>query len=87
MNSTPLLKDLYRNITPHYALDWKVIGTLLDIPTETLNIIEHDCVYKATRCCNVMFEKWLKIDTTASWKKLFAVTESLLIFNAPDNGN
>ena len=29
---TSKLKDLYQHITPQYAADWEVIGTLLGIP-------------------------------------------------------
>ena len=38
VTSTPRLKDLYRHITPQYALKWKVIGTLLGLPSEKLNL-------------------------------------------------
>ena len=76
VNNTPLLKDLYQHITPRYAVDWKVIGTLLGLRSGTLEIIENDYHGKATRCCNAMFEKWLQMDLTASWSKLFAIIES-----------
>ena len=75
VNNIPLLRDLYQHITPQYATQWRVIGTLLDLPSETLNIIEHDHRDKAERCCNAMLEKWLQVDTTASWGKLFTVIE------------
>ena len=38
MQITPLLKELYLHITPQYAADWKVIGTLLGLPTATLTV-------------------------------------------------
>ena len=76
VNTIPLLKDLYKHITPRYAVDWKVIGTLLDLSSETLDIIEHDNHYKANECCNAMWGEWLERDTTASWGKLFTVIES-----------
>ena len=82
MNSKPLLRDLYQHITPRYAIQWKVIGTLLDLPSETLNIIEHDHRDKAERCCNAMLEKWLQVDITASWGKLFIVIESSAVSGA-----
>ena len=37
---TPLLKDLHYHITPHYAVHWRAIGTLLDLPSGTLDIIK-----------------------------------------------
>ena len=76
MNTAPLLKDLYQHIAPQYAADWIVIGTLLGLPIGTLDIIEHDHMHKATRCCNAMLKKWLEVDTAASWGKLFSVIES-----------
>ena len=35
-----LLKDLYQHITPQYAADWKVIGSLLGLPSGELKAIE-----------------------------------------------
>jgi len=34
-----------------------------------------------------MLKKWLEIDTTASWEKLFTVIESFAVVSAPDKGN
>ena len=90
VHTPPLLKDLYQHITPKYAADWKVIGTLLGLPNATLDIIEHDNHYKAKKCCNAMLNKWLQVDTTASWGKLFTVIdhESLAVScSAPDKGD
>jgi len=81
----PLLKDLYKHITPQYAVDWKVIGTLLGLPSGTLDIIEHDNHHKAAPCCNAMLKKWLEVDTSASWEKLFKVIESPAV-SAPKRG-
>ncbi|XP_065884799.1 mothers against decapentaplegic homolog 9-like isoform X2 [Dysidea avara] len=52
------------------------MGTLLGISTEELRIIEHDNYHKAVPCCNAMLEKWLDVDTNATWEKLFRVIES-----------
>ena len=88
VNTTPLLKDLYQHITPQYAADWEVIGTLLGLSSGRLDIIEPDHMYKATRCCNAMLKKWLQVDTTASWRKLFTVIESPAVScSAPDKGD
>ena len=76
MNTTPLLKDLYQHITPRYAADWKVIGTLLGLPSGRLDAIEAGWPTNTKWCCNQMLEKWLQVDMTASWKRLFAVIES-----------
>ena len=82
----PLLKDLYQYITPQYATHWKVIGTQLGLSTAALDIIEVDNMHKAMQCCNSMLKKWLEVDTTASWGKLFKVIESPAVCCASDIG-
>jgi len=72
----PLLKDLYEKITPKYATFWKIIGVLLGLQPEELNIIEEDNNNKAESCCNAMFDKWLNTDPSASWERLFKAIES-----------
>ena len=88
------MKDLYHYITPKYAADknlaadWKVIGTLLDLPSGELNAIEAGYPTNVKWCCNQMFEKWLETDTAASWRKLFAVIESPGVsYSALDKGD
>ena len=88
MNTTPLLKDLYKHITPQYAADWKVIGTLLDLPSGEMMAIEAGYPTNVKWCCNQMLEMWLKMDTTASWGKLLTVIESpIMCCSAPDKGD
>ena len=76
VNTTPLLKDLYEHITPQYGADWKVIGTLLGLPNGELKAIEAGYPTNVKWCCDQMLEKWLEMDTTATWSKLFTVIES-----------
>ena len=63
-------------VTPKYAAHWKTIGTLLDIPTGFLDGIEGAFPSNPFWCCNKMLEKWLDIDTSASWKKVVLVIDS-----------
>ena len=72
----PLLKDLYQHITPQYAADWRVIGTLLGLPSGELKAIEAGYPTNVKWCCSQMLEKWLEMDPTASWEKLFTVIDS-----------
>ena len=67
-DTRPLLKDLYQYITPQ----------LLGLPSEKLNVIEHDNHFQIIACCDAMLKEWLEMDTTASWKKLFTVIESCM---------
>ena len=78
-NTKPHLTDLYEHITPRYAVKWRVIGTLLGIASEKLDIIEYDNRDKAELCCNSMLKFWLHVDPTASWRKLFTAIESLAV--------
>ena len=71
-----MLRDLYEHITPNYAADWKVIGTLLNLVTGELNIIEHTNPTNLKWCCNKMLEMWLEVDPHATWKKMFAAIDS-----------
>ena len=88
VNTRPLLKDLYQHITPQYATQWRVIGTLLDLPSERLDIIEYNHRGQAEDCCNAMLERWLQEDTTASWGKLSTVIESCVQPpTVPDKGD
>ena len=56
--------------------NWKVIGTLLGLPSGELKAIEAGYATNVMWCCNQMLEKWLDVDTTASWGKLFTIIES-----------
>ena len=80
VNTTPLLKDLYQHITSQYAKDWKVIGTLLGLPSGILDTIEAEYPIDAKWCCNRMLEVWLNIDNTASWGKLVTIIGSSAVF-------
>ena len=82
LDSPPRLKDLFNIVTPDYAAQWKVIGTLLDISTGRLNGIERSFPANAFWCCNRMLEIWLEIDTSASWKKLIQVIDSPAVMAA-----
>ena len=88
MNTTPLLKDLYQHITPQYAADWKVIGTLLGLSIGELKAIEAGWPINIKWCCNQMLEKWLEMDTTVTWSKVFTVIESPAVScSALEKGN
>ena len=76
MTTVPQLKDFYQHITPQYAADWKVIGTLLGLPSGELQAIEAGYPTNVKWYCNQMLEKWLEMDPTVSWGKLFTVIES-----------
>ena len=86
IHSTPWLGDLFTHITPRYAADWKVIGTLLDLPKGELRNIEASNPTNSRWCCNKMLEGWLKNDPSATWIKMFAAIESPAISGASKDG-
>ena len=87
-HDTPLLKDLYKQITPQYAAQWRKMGTLLGLSSKTLDIIEYDNPYSDMEYCITMLKKWLEVDTTASWRKFFTAIESPAVSgSAPHKGD
>ena len=79
--------DLYLHFIPRYAGHWREIGALLGLSRYVLDTIEHDYGPRTIPCFNAMLNKWLQIDATASWRKLFTVTESpAMAGRAPDKG-
>ena len=75
-NSVPLLKNLYENVTPLYAADWYEIGILLGLPSGELKAIKAGNPTDTKWCCNNMLEKWVDVDPSASWRKMFDALQS-----------
>ena len=76
MSGELTLLKLQRDVTPQYASDWREIGIELGLNDAKLRSIRKDNPHSVKDCCNTMFSEWLRIDTTASWKKLSAAIES-----------
>ena len=79
LNSAPLLKDLFRVITPDYADHWKTIGDLLNVPTTLLEATETTNPMNQQWCCNDMLKIWLASNTSATWKDILEAIDSLTI--------
>jgi len=77
------MKDLIKYVSAKYAADWKRIGYFLEMEIGTLQAIERNFPSNVNWCCDQMFEKWLEMDTTASWAKVFVAIDGLLIQNEP----
>jgi len=78
-NSTPLLKDLFRVITPDYADHWRVIGELLGVPTTLLDATETANPTNLQWCCNEMLKIWLARNTSATWKDILKAIDTATI--------
>ena len=76
VNTRPSPKDLQRCVTPKYATRWRELGIQLDLTDDALSIIKEDNSHDVTRRCNVMLSEWLKVDTEASWQKLFTAIDT-----------
>ena len=79
----PSLKELYEHFTPKYSEDWKIMGTVIDVPPQLLENIELNYVDNICRC-NAMWEEWLLLDASASWGKLLNAIESPALSNTHD---
>ena len=81
----PLLKDLYRHFVPHYATKWKDIGTLLGLNSQVLMMIEADHPNNVKLSCREMLQRWLYMDRTATWEKLFTVIDLPAVSSGQDS--
>ena len=70
----PSRRDLSIHVVPSVANNWIVLGEmLLDtnlVDSGCLDNIEADNPGNVTKCCRLMFRKWLETDNDASWKQL-----------------
>ena len=71
VSTTPTHLELVQHVIPQYAADWWNIGLVLGLTDAKLRTIRMDNPHSVEGCCYEMFAEWLKVDTTASWKKLF----------------
>ena len=73
------MKDLYKYVTPCYAAHWEDIGVYLDIELGQLKIIKKNNPSDASDCCKDLWKKWLEADSDATWEKLFAAIDSVVL--------
>ena len=85
VHTRPEIRDVAEYIIPEYAAEWKVLGTVLGLPSETLAAIEYDNRFRCHACSFEMFAKWLDY-STATWEKLFTALESPAIHSNFDEG-
>jgi len=60
------------------AAHWYDLGVqLLDNSTGVLDVIKADHPNDATKCCTIMFEKWLMMKPDANWNQLVTALTNL----------
>ena len=70
------LREVVRELLP-LASQWKIIGTLLDVPQGKLDSIKYECSL-ASDCLLEMVKAWLKkIDPPPTWEQLVEAVEPL----------
>ena len=66
----PSMKDLANQVIPTVCPMWRDIGLQLNLDISILNEIRANCQGDVRECCTIMFDKWLKQDTEASWRRV-----------------
>ena len=67
-------------MVPKYAIYWKDLGVKLGLRNHDIDVISHNNAYNPNRtvdCCRSMFNKWLQIDSGATWGKLIDAISSV----------
>ena len=71
----PEMVDLGQTMT-EYCTQWKDIGPLLGLTPAAVRVIEADNS-KTRECFREVLQKWLQMDTKATWRKLeLAITNA-----------
>ena len=66
----PDMKDLNRYVVQQQAAQWEELGLELGLERHHINNITKDHPSEAVIGCGKMLQKWLDIDSSASWRKL-----------------
>ena len=64
------MKDLNRYIVEQQAAQWERLGPELGLKDYHIAIISKDNPNRSATCSREMLQKWLEIDTSATWGKL-----------------
>jgi len=73
----PQLAEVIKSVIPQHTTQWKHIGSKLNISSESLQAVESGYPTNAEMCCVKMLQKWLEVDSEASWDQLHMVISSL----------
>ena len=72
----PAPKD-YQQFLTKYCLEWRSIGLQLGLEQDVLDVINADHLNQRKECFGLTLDKWLQLDTEATWSKLeLAITNA-----------
>ena len=72
----PKPKDYYQFLT-NYCIEWRSIGLQLNLELSALDVIYADNHKQTRECFRLVLEKWLNMDTEATWSTLeLAITNA-----------
>ena len=80
-DKVPELRDLMKYVTMrnfNYAQKWRELGVKLNLSTLQLDEIQYNLsISSASQFCLSMLDKWLQINTTASWGQVISAINEL----------
>ena len=65
------MRDLNRHIVEQQAAQWERLGLEFGLNDYHIANISKDNPNRSVTCCRVMLQKWLDIDPSATWAKLY----------------
>ena len=74
----PQLAEVIKSVIPQHTTQWKYIGSKLNLPNDSLRTMESGYPTNAEMCCVKMLQKWLEVDSEASYDQLHMAISSLL---------
>ena len=79
------MKDLTKHIVEQQAAQWEKLGVELGLKDYHIASISKDNEHNPNRsvtCCTVMLQKWLDIDSSATWSKLDDAVKNIKLSSA-----
>ena len=71
------MKYLNRHIVEQQAAQWERLGLELGLKDYHIANISKDYPNRSVTCCREMLQKWLKIDRSATWGKLYDAIKNI----------
>ena len=71
------MKGLNKHIIEQQAAQWERLGLELGLKDYHIANISKDYPNRSVTCCREMLQKWLKIDRSATWGKLYDAIKNI----------